>query len=111
MHTEQRCYQVARATGLRLAGLLLVVLSGCGQPPLSPSGYELAKALHTAIQQQDAATLEQASDYLEQNRHGTQLTDDEYAFLSARIVQAQQGDWAASAHSLRALLAAQNVDL
>lgn len=87
---------------------LLLTSNGCGHPRISPDAYQIAKALHSAIAQQDKPTLERAAVHIAESRDKGSISAAEYDLLAAHIVDAQNGDWEQSAASLWELLAAQN---
>lgn len=92
------------------AAVLLVCSLGCGYPTVTPDGYEVAKALHNAILQRDAATLPRAEAYLAEARAAGRITEAEYELFTDRIATARAGDWDDAAADLRELLSAQNVE-
>lgn len=90
--------------------LTSLLLSGCGYPTVSSDAYDVAKALHNAILQRDAASLPRAEVYIAAAAAEGRITASESQMFAEHIDAARAGDWDGAAARLRSLLTAQNVE-
>ena len=83
-----------RLTWLVLSCLVLLTFIGCGRAPqLSPQNRRLLAALQTAVSAQKTDWLEATHNQIAEKRGRAEISDEEYAALSAIIEKARAGDW------------------
>ena len=101
---------VCRRTGtsrcwIRFALLVgLAWLPGCGYPEVTPETYEIAKALHTLVNQRDAAGLEKARAYVDEAHSAGRITACEHGYPSGSLASPESGDWDSAEQGIRRLL-------
>lgn len=94
-------------TTLPLA-VVLMALAGCGYPEVTPVTYEIAKALHTLVNQRDAANLEKARNFVDEAHAAGRITAAEHGYLTGFLISAESGDWDSAEQGIRRLLTDQN---
>lgn len=104
MRTEP-AFPLVAAIGI---AAVAIALAGCGQPTIGREAYDVAKAIHTVVNQQQTEKLPQVREYVTASHREGRLNDDEHAALIDAVVAAEAGDWQPAEASLRSLLAAQN---
>ncbi len=101
-NAKNRC---SLTTATALVAFLAI---GCSQySDISPVAYKYSKALYSVCNRQDASRLSKLAEKIEAARTASQLTDEEFAWLSGIVASAQAGEWQVATRAARQLMEAQ----
>ncbi len=82
-----------KAIAVTLVPALLVSITACGQPQVSPENLRLTASLRTALSARNPDWLEQNLALVEQRRAEGKMTDAEHEAFLEIIQKAQAGRW------------------
>ena len=100
--------QRSRTSGsLAVALLLIVSVSGCGYPEVSPKTYELSKALYSICNLKREAGLPKVIELIESSLALQEITEVESRWLSEIVKLAEDGEWESATLQSRQILEAQ----
>ena len=91
-----------------LAGLICI--AGCGYGKVSPTTYELAKALYNISNRKVSEKLVVAKQQIESAKEKNEITDQEAKWLKAILHRAEQGQWDKAMKSARRIMEDQVVN-
>lgn len=83
-------------SSIRYAWLCLlagICLSGCGYPQVSPTAYELSKALYSACNRQSEEQLTRVVELIDSHSSAGDINDKESKWLTAIVEQARNRQW------------------
>ncbi len=83
---------------------LITSVSGCGYPKVSPTTYELSKALYSACNRQHTEQLVKVDALIEMHLENETIPEREAGWLQKISAQAHAGEWASAAKQTRELL-------
>lgn len=99
---------LSRAERLFCAGACLVVVAGlhgcAGYDDVSPTTYELAKALYSITNRKAADRLPSFKARLQEAVEGGDVSQREADWLTGMVARAEQGDWTAANRECRRMM-------
>ena len=83
---------------------MMLPLSGCGYPEVSPKTYEISKALYSVCNQKSVERLEVVQKLIQSSLENKEISASEADWLSGIIKQAQEGKWESAMQESRRML-------
>ncbi len=77
---------------------------GCGYPEVSPTSYELSKALYSACNRRSDEHLSRVIELVDSTQAAGEISDRESKWLRAIVDQARAGDWEAATVEARQIM-------
>ncbi|QDT45289.1 hypothetical protein Pan241w_54090 [Gimesia alba] len=84
--------------------LVLLLLSGCGYPEVSPKTYEISKALYSVCNQKSEERLLVVEKLIQSSLEQNEINESEAQWLNEMITQAREGDWEAAMQESRQMM-------
>lgn len=89
---------------LLVACLMMIPLSGCGYPEVSPRTYEISKALYSVCNQKSQERLEIVTKLIQSSLENKEISASEADWLNGIIAQAREGDWQSASKEVRQMM-------
>ncbi|MFG0332969.1 MAG: hypothetical protein ACF8TS_06355 [Maioricimonas sp. JB049] len=87
-----------------LAAACLIGVSGCGYPEVSPTTYELAKALYSACNRRSEEHVEKVDALAGAALKADEITEKESRWIRQIVEQARGGKWEPAALEARQMM-------
>lgn len=84
--------------------LSLALLAGCGYPTVSPTTYELSKALYSACNRRDETHLDRVAELVATHLESGEISEREAGWLNGAVATARDGDWKTAAATARQIM-------
>tara|TARA_R110002111_G_C6007511_1_gene374225 strand:- start:366 stop:635 length:270 start_codon:yes stop_codon:yes gene_type:complete len=83
---------------------MMIPLSGCGYPEVSPRTYEISKALYSVCNQKSQERLEIVTKLIQSSLENKEISASEADWLNGIIAQAREGDWQSASKEVRQMM-------
>lgn len=83
---------------------MMLPLSGCGYPEVSPKTYEISKALYSVCNQKSEQRLEVVQKLIQSSLEQNEINASEAQWLNGIIAQAQEGNWGSAMQESRRMM-------
>ncbi len=77
---------------------------GCGYPEVSPTSYELSKALYSACNRRSEEGLSKVIELVDSTQAAGEISKRESEWLRGIVDQAREGDWEAATLEARQIM-------